>query len=103
MQDVQHLDRYLLRYPIYTEKELHAVEVVRHKATTIGDKIAFGLVYLARKGFDIISGYSHSTPEDFARVAKERGVDKLSLRQMREAKLVLNPTQWLSVSLWSAK
>ncbi|KAJ7779350.1 alternative oxidase [Mycena maculata] len=50
---------WVLFHPMYTPEEMKAVEVLHREAKTMSDKIAYGLVRLARWGFDVVSRYKH--------------------------------------------
>ncbi|PFH53943.1 hypothetical protein AMATHDRAFT_739 [Amanita thiersii Skay4041] len=76
-----------LFHPVYTSEEVKAVEVLHHEATTISDKVAYGLVMLARRMFDLVSGYKH----------KEIPKDKvLSLAELRMGGYLLDEKAWLA-------
>ena len=84
----------------------------------MGDWFASSLVKLARFGvsypfpftlylpltnhtnkFDIVSGYRERTPEDFQNLAKKLGkhsVEELTVKEMREARFIMDDKQWMS-------
>ena len=61
-----------------------------HRETkTISDKLAYGLVKLARTIFDFVSGYKHvEGPPD----------PKMTIAELRKAGYLLDDKQWLTVS-----
>jgi len=78
---------WVLFHPVYTQEELKAVEVLHRNARTSSDKVAYGLVRLARLGFDLVSGYKHVTiPPD----------EKMTVEELRKAGHLLDHHAWLS-------
>lgn len=65
---------------------------------SFGDKFAASLVKLFRKGFDIVTGYRHVDVKAAIEQARKEGKKDMSLKEMREAGLVMTPEQWLAVS-----
>lgn len=61
-----------------------------HRETkSISDKLAYGLVKLARTIFDFVSGYKHvEGPPD----------PKMTIAELRKAGYLLDDKQWLTVS-----
>lgn len=90
------MEDWVLYHPVYTPAQLKAVEVTRHPDLVFSDKIAGELVKLIRIGFDIVSGYRHSTPEDALKAAAKQGKTIFSLEEMRKANLTMDPKQWLN-------
>ncbi|KAF9481183.1 alternative oxidase [Pholiota conissans] len=77
---------WVLFHPVYSKEELKAVQVLHREGKTVGDKVAYGLVKLARKIFDFVSGYKHiETPPS----------PNMSLEQLRKAGYMLSEKQWL--------
>ncbi|KAL5527883.1 hypothetical protein ACEPAG_6684 [Sanghuangporus baumii] len=57
---IQGIGDWVLYRPVYTAEELKAVQsTVHRREVTLSDKMASGLVRLARKMFDLVSGYKH--------------------------------------------
>ena len=97
---------WVLFHPVYTQEELKAVEVRRsfhhtlpscfltfskvlhREAKTVSDKLAYGLVRLARRIFDLVSGYKH------VQIAPD---EKMTVQQLRKAGYLLDDRQWLNV------
>ncbi|RDB17903.1 Alternative oxidase, mitochondrial [Hypsizygus marmoreus] len=78
---------WVLFHPVYTQDELKAVQVLHHEAKTVSDKMAAGLVKLARAMFDFVSGYKHKTiPPD----------EKMTLQELRNAGYLLDDRAWLN-------
>jgi len=101
---------WVLFHPVYTPDELKSVQVrlcdcvpvsksslilefdqvLHREAHTLGDKVAFGLIRLARTIFDFVSGYKHvQGPLD----------PNMSLEEMRKTGLMLDDKQWLIVGV----
>jgi len=49
---------YTLAHPIWTDEEIHGVEITHRPPTTTRDRLAYWTVWALRTGFDIASGYS---------------------------------------------
>ena len=64
-------------------------QVLHHEAKTLSDKVAYGLVRLARSLFDIVSGYKHVT------IAPN---EKMTVEELRKAGHLLDNRAWLNVS-----
>ena len=63
--------------------------MLHRDAKTLSDKVAYGLVRLARFGFDLVSRYKHVTiPSD----------EKMTVEELRKAGHLLDHHAWLSVS-----
>jgi ubiquinol oxidase len=63
--------------------------VLHRDAKTLSDKVASGLVRLARFMFDLVSGYKHVTiPPN----------EKMTLEELRKAGHLLDHHAWLNVS-----
>jgi len=78
---------WVLFHPVYTEEELRGVEVLHQEAKTIPDKLAYAMVILARKIFDMVSGYKHiNIPPD----------EKMTLQDLRKAGYLLDDRAWLT-------
>ncbi|KAJ3515391.1 hypothetical protein NLJ89_g1783 [Agrocybe chaxingu] len=78
---------WVLFHPVYSPDELKAVEVLHRETKTFGDKLAHGLVILARKIFDLVSGYKHiEGPPD----------PGMSIAELRKAGYLLSDKQWLN-------
>jgi len=78
---------WVLFHPVYQPDELKAVEVLHRETKTISDKLAYGLVKLARTIFDFVSGYKHvEGPPD----------PKMSIAELRKAGYLLDDKQWLT-------
>jgi len=56
----------------------------------LGDKLAYGLVKLARSIFDFVSGYKH---------VEKPPVPGMTIEELRKAGYLLSDKQWLEVSL----
>ncbi|PSR83891.1 hypothetical protein PHLCEN_2v5600 [Hermanssonia centrifuga] len=78
---------WVLFHPVYSPEELRAVEVRHREAKTLGDKAASTAVLLARKCFDIISGYKHKPiPPN----------SKMTIEELRKGGYILDEKQWLA-------
>ncbi|KAI0326533.1 alternative oxidase [Cubamyces sp. BRFM 1775] len=76
---------WVLFHPVYTPEELRSVQVLHRNADTISDKVAYGFVQLARRVFDLVSGYKHKPlPANFDQLSSEE----------RQA-YFMDETQWL--------
>ncbi|KAI9205730.1 alternative oxidase 1 [Polychytrium aggregatum] len=49
---------YLLRHPVYTDTQLQSIEVTRRGKHGVRDTLAYNAVYLMRKSFDLMTGYT---------------------------------------------
>ncbi|KAF8964210.1 mitochondrial alternative oxidase [Flammula alnicola] len=77
---------WVLFHPVYSPDELRAVEVLHRETKTLGDKLAYGLVKLARSIFDLVSGYKHiETPP----------APGMTIEELRKAGYLLSDKQWL--------
>jgi hypothetical protein len=56
----------------------------------LGDKLAYGLVKMARSLFDLVSGYKH---------IEKPPVPEMTIEELRKAGYLLSDKQWLEVSL----
>lgn len=78
---------WVLFHPVYSPEELKAVDVLHRKPETMSDKASATMVKLARKIFDIVSGYKNKPlPPDY----KEWSVQKL-----RDKGYILDDKAWL--------
>jgi len=78
---------WVLFHPVYTPQELKAVEVLHREAKTLPDKLAYGLMRLARWGFDFVSGYKHKAiPPD----------SNMTLEELRKGGYLLDEHGWLN-------
>ncbi|KAF5360399.1 hypothetical protein D9756_004761 [Leucocoprinus leucothites] len=78
---------WVLFHPVYSPEELKAVQVLHRERRSISDKMAYGLVRLARTIFDLVSGYKHvDGPPD----------PKMSISELRKAGYLLDDKAWLS-------
>ena len=64
-------------------------QVLHRDARTLSDRVAYGLVRLARIGFDMVSGYKHVTIPPG---------EKMTVEELRKAGHLLDHHAWLSVS-----
>ncbi|KAG6890785.1 hypothetical protein C0995_003215 [Termitomyces sp. Mi166 len=78
---------WVLFHPVYTPEELRAVEVLHREAKTFSDKLAYGMVKLARTMFDLVSRYKHVHIEPD---------EKMTVRQLRDRGLLLDDRAWLN-------
>ncbi|KAG6917466.1 hypothetical protein DXG01_002443 [Tephrocybe rancida] len=78
---------WVLFHPVYRTDELRAVEVLHREAKSIPDKMAYGMVKLARTMFDLVSRYKHVD------IAPD---EKMSVQQLREAGHLLTERAWLN-------
>lgn len=78
-----HLD-YALHHPVYTPAEVNSIEVVAHSRDTTTDKVASGLVGMARWGFDFVTRYKHASPEEAAAAIKREGKEGLSIQELTD-------------------
>jgi hypothetical protein len=77
---------WVLFHPVYTQEELASVRVLHKDAANWGDRVALGLVRLARAIFDFASGYKHPKgPVD----------PNASVAELRKAGVLLDDRQWL--------
>jgi len=51
-------DDYNLPHPIWTQAEANDVQITHRKPEGFVDRLAYGCVFLMRKGFDVFSGYT---------------------------------------------
>ncbi|RXW24416.1 hypothetical protein EST38_g1454 [Candolleomyces aberdarensis] len=78
---------WVLFHPVYSSEELKSVEVLHQAPKNLADKVAAGLVKLARAGFDLVSGYKHKPlPPDY----KQWPIQKL-----RDEGYILDDKAWL--------
>ncbi|KAJ7929586.1 alternative oxidase-domain-containing protein [Mycena leptocephala] len=78
---------WVLFHPVYTPEEMRAVQVLHRDAKTVPDKLAYGLVRLARYGFDVVSRYKHKeTPPS----------STMTLEQLRKEGYLLDEKAWLN-------
>jgi hypothetical protein len=78
---------WVLFHPVYSPQELKAVEVIHREAKTVSDKVARGLVKVARKMFDVVSGYKHKPlPPNYK---------ELSVQHLRDKGYILDTAAWL--------
>lgn len=64
--------------------------MLHREATTFSDKLAYGMVKLARTLFDLVSRYKH---------VHIQPDEKMTLQQLRDRGLLLDDRAWLNVSL----
>ena len=82
-----HKGDWVLFHPVYTPDELKAVEVVHHEPRKASDRMARGLVWTARKMFDIVSGYKHKPlPANYK---------EMSVAELRQQGYILSDKAWL--------
>ncbi|KAJ7601061.1 AOX, alternative oxidase mitochondrial precursor [Mycena floridula] len=77
---------WVLFHPVYSPEELKAVQVLHRDAKTISDKVAYGMVRLARWGYDFVSGYKHKTIPPGS---------NLTLTELRKQGYLLDNKEWL--------
>ncbi|KAJ3518358.1 hypothetical protein NMY22_g13717 [Coprinellus aureogranulatus] len=78
---------WVLFHPVYSPEELKAVEVIHREPKTFADSAARGLVQLARKMFDLVSGYKHKPlPADWK---------TWPIQKLREEGYILDDKAWL--------
>jgi hypothetical protein len=78
---------WVLFHPVYTPEEMKAVQVLHKEAKTVSDKLAYGLVRLARFGFDVVSRYKHKeTPPD----------STMTVQELRKEGYLLDESGWLN-------
>ncbi|KAJ7102891.1 alternative oxidase-domain-containing protein [Mycena epipterygia] len=78
---------WVLFHPVYTPEEMKAVQVLHRDAKTIPDKLAYGLVRLARFGFDVVSRYKHKeTPPG----------STMTVEELRKEGYLLDERGWLN-------
>lgn len=99
IRNAKQVEDWVLYHPVYGPEEVKSIQVTRHPDKTLSDKAATALIRLFRFGFDLVSGYRHSTPEDAKRLAASLGKETLTLEDMRKANLVMDTKQWLIVGL----
>ncbi|KAK4698676.1 ubiquinol oxidase, partial [Phenoliferia sp. Uapishka_3] len=81
--------------PGIRHSELNAIKVVRHERKTMSDKVASFIVSASRRGFDFVTGYKHSSPEDARRVMEKEGLTDLPLAELRRRGFVMDVPQWM--------
>ncbi|TFK73573.1 mitochondrial alternative oxidase [Pluteus cervinus] len=82
---------WVLFHPVYTPEELKSVQVLHREAKTISDKLAYRMVWLARRIFDLVSGYKHpETPPS----------PNMTIEELRKAGYLLDDRAWLNRSLF---
>ncbi|GAA6064106.1 hypothetical protein JCM10212_003669 [Sporobolomyces blumeae] len=89
-------EQWLLSSPVYTKDDVNAIDVIYLEPKSLGDKIARGLVSFARKGFDIVTGYKHASPQAGQAALAQDGKGELSLDEKRKQGYVLTEAQWMS-------
>ncbi|EAU86252.1 mitochondrial alternative oxidase [Coprinopsis cinerea okayama7 len=78
---------WVLFHPVYSSEELKAVEVIHREPKTLSDKAARGFVTLARKMFDLVSGYKHKPlPPNYK---------DLTVQHLRDQGYILDDKGWL--------
>lgn len=77
---------WVLFHPVYSPEELKAVEVMHRERKNLGDKLAYGLVKMARSLFDFVSGYKHIEQPPAA---------GMTIEELRKAGYLLSDKQWL--------
>ncbi|KAJ7485040.1 AOX, alternative oxidase mitochondrial precursor [Mycena galericulata] len=78
---------WVLFHPVYTPEEMKAVEVLHQDAKTLSDKAAYGLVRLARWGFDLVSRYKHKDIPP---------ASTMTIAELRKEGYLLDETGWLN-------
>ena len=71
------------RHPLYTDEQMHSVNVAHRNAKTWSDKVALGMVRVLRWGLDRATGYVHKDAEELAKMDSEAARKKY---RMTEAK-----------------
>ncbi|KAG8767585.1 hypothetical protein FRC12_006160 [Ceratobasidium sp. 428] len=77
---------WVLFHPVYTDAELNSVTVFHRAPETTGDRIALGLVKLARWGFDLFSGYKYKPIPPGS---------NMSLAELRKGGYIMTESEWL--------
>ncbi|GAA5985018.1 hypothetical protein JCM11641_000820 [Rhodosporidiobolus odoratus] len=88
-------EAWVMSHPVYSKEEL-AVDIVHHKPTNVGDKLAYWMVKAARKGFDVVSGYKHASPEAAREAAARDGKGNLSSQELVKEGYLMNERQWMA-------
>ncbi|KAJ7674062.1 alternative oxidase-domain-containing protein [Mycena polygramma] len=78
---------WVLFHPVYTPEEVKAVHVLHKSANTVSDKIAYGLVKIARFGFDLVSRYKHK---------EIPAGSTMTVEELRKEGYLLTERQWLT-------
>ncbi|KAL8278283.1 hypothetical protein RQP46_009315 [Phenoliferia psychrophenolica] len=86
---------WVLHHPVYNQAQLDSIKVIRHERKTVSDNIASSLVAISRKGFDLVTGYKHSSPEDARKVMEKEGLTELPLAELRKRGFVMDVPQWM--------
>ncbi|KAI0345764.1 alternative oxidase [Trametopsis cervina] len=78
---------WVLFHPVYSAEELRAVKVLHRDSSRFSDKLAYALVRIARKGFDIVSGYKDK---------KIPSGSNMTLEELQKGGYVLTEHQWMN-------
>ncbi|GAA6031245.1 hypothetical protein JCM8097_005565 [Rhodosporidiobolus ruineniae] len=88
-------ENWVMHHPVYSEEELK-VDIVHVDPKTAGDKVAYFLVWFARKGFDFVSGYKHASPEAAREAAAKAGKANLSVDELRKEGYIMSEKEWMA-------
>lgn len=83
------LEDWSLFNPVYKPEELTEVKVVRHEPKDVSDRIVAALVHIVRFGFDAVTQYKPPTKFSLSQ-------SNMSLEELRAAKIIMTPQQWLA-------
>jgi len=78
---------WVLFHPVYSTSELKSVEVLHREPRNISDRLANIMVYVLRKGFDIVSRYKHK---------EIPAGSNMSLMELRKGGYVMDDHAWLN-------
>ncbi|BGP18162.1 hypothetical protein JCM10213_009005 [Rhodosporidiobolus nylandii] len=88
-------EAWTMSHPVYSPEELK-VDVVHFKPKTIGDKVAYFMVRAARRGFDLVSGYKHASPEAARAQAVKDGKGDLSAKELVKHGYLMTEREWMA-------
>ncbi|SGZ09186.1 BQ5605_C030g10851 [Microbotryum silenes-dioicae] len=83
-------------HPVYSPEEVNAVKVVHHPRITTGDKLAAGLVWFARRMFDVVTGYKHASPEAARKALAKAGKENASVQDLIKEGYIMSVDQWMA-------
>lgn len=84
------------RHAVYSPTDVDAVKVTHRPTNSATDRLARGMVRLARWGFDFVTGYKHASPEAAREAARRAGKGELSVEEFQREGFVMTEKQWLA-------
>ncbi|XP_059139478.1 uncharacterized protein LOC131927717 [Physella acuta] len=111
-KDTPPIGVYTLPHPIWTEDQLHSVEITHKPPEGIVDKLAYGTVQLLRGGFDVFSGFKSGERNErkwlnricfLETVAGVPGMVAAMMRHMRSLRRMQRDQGWIHTLLEEAE